>query len=47
LTRASPFDSYTQLPELVRALLVKGFNATDIGKIVGGNYARVFAQTVG
>lgn len=47
LTGASVFDSYTQLPELVRALQGRGFNLTDIGKIIGGNYLRVFTQTLG
>jgi membrane dipeptidase len=47
LTSASVFDSYTQLPDLVRALQGKGFDRTDIGKIIGGNYLRVFAQTLG
>jgi len=47
LTSPSVFDSYTQLPELVRALQGRGFNRTDIGKIIGGNYLRVFAQTLG
>jgi membrane dipeptidase len=47
LTGPSSFDSYTQLPDLVRALQGRGFNRTDIGKIIGGNYLRVFAQTLG
>ncbi len=47
LTGPSVFDSYTQLPDLVRALQGKGFDRTDIGKIIGGNYLRVFAQTLG
>jgi membrane dipeptidase len=47
LTSASVFDSYTQLPDLVRALQGKGFDRSDIGKIIGGNYLRVFAQTLG
>jgi membrane dipeptidase len=46
LTGPSSFDSYTQLPDMVRALLARGFNAADVGKIVGGNYLRVFTQTV-
>ena len=46
LTGPSVFDSYTQLPDLVDALLATGFNAAEIGKIVGGNYLRVFAQTL-
>ncbi|MGE3905333.1 MAG: dipeptidase [Reyranellaceae bacterium] len=46
LTGPSVFDSYTQLPDLVGALLATGFNAAEVGKIVGGNYLRVFAQTL-
>ncbi|MGE0152341.1 MAG: dipeptidase [Reyranellaceae bacterium] len=47
LTGPSVFDSYTQLPDLAQALLARGFNAAEVGKIVGGNYLRVFAQTLG
>jgi len=47
LTGPSVFESYRQLPELAQALLARGFNAGEVGKIVGGNYVRVFAQTLG
>jgi len=43
----SVFDSYRDLPVLVQKLLAQGFAAADVGKILGGNYARVFAATVG
>ena len=47
LTGPSTFNRYTQLPDLVRALLAHGFTAAEIGKIVGGNYSRVFVATLG
>jgi membrane dipeptidase len=47
LTGPSVFDSYRDLPVLVQKLLAQGFAAADVGKILGGNYARVFAATVG
>ncbi len=47
LTGPSSFASYRELPELAAALLAAGFNAEETGKILGGNYARVFAATVG
>jgi membrane dipeptidase len=34
-------------PLLAQALLARGFSPEDAGKILGGNYARVFAITVG
>ncbi|WP_428246719.1 dipeptidase [Ferrovibrio sp.] len=47
LVGASTFDSYTELPNLANALLGIGFKPADVQKILGGNYARVFAATVG
>ena len=47
LTGPSVFDSYRDLPLLAEKLLAQGFAAPDVGKILGGNYARVFAATVG
>jgi len=41
----SVFDSYRKLPQLVAALLAAGFQPDEAGKIVGGNYARVFEAT--
>jgi len=40
------FDSYRQLPDLAAAMLEVGFSAGDVGKVLGGNYARVFAATM-
>jgi membrane dipeptidase len=42
LVGPSTFPEYDSLPALAEALLGVGFNATDTGKILGGNYARVF-----
>jgi len=47
LTSRSVLDSYRDLPLLAEKLLARGFAASDLGKILGGNYARVFAATVG
>jgi membrane dipeptidase len=47
LTSPSVFDSYRDLPLLAEKLLARGFAAADVGKILRGNYARVFAATVG
>jgi membrane dipeptidase len=38
----SIWTDYASFPEIVRLLRQKGFGNTDIGKIVGGNYVRVF-----
>jgi membrane dipeptidase len=46
LTVPSVFGSYAELPDLARALLVL-FNPEEVGKLLGGNYARVFAASVG
>jgi len=46
LVVSSVFDSYRQLPELAQALLGAGFGPGDVGKVLGGNYARVFAATM-
>jgi len=47
LTGPSLLTSYRDLPLLAQALLARGFAAADVGKILGGNYARVFTATVG
>jgi membrane dipeptidase len=47
LTSRSVLDGYRDLPLLAEKLLARGFAASDLGKILGGNYARVFAATVG
>jgi membrane dipeptidase len=46
LTTPSVFDSYRDLPKLAEALLDHGFTPEETGKILGGNYARVFTATV-
>jgi len=40
------FDDYAQLPALAQALLDHGFNADEAGKILGGNYRRVFEASL-
>ena len=40
------FDSYRQLPDLAEAMLTVGFSASDVGKVLGGNYVRVFAASM-
>ena len=46
LTGASTIKDYDDLPLLAEALIGVGFNQQDAGKILGGNYARVFAATL-
>lgn len=43
LVGPATFDSYAALPGLTAALLAAGFSADDTRKLLGGNYARVFA----
>jgi len=38
----SIFPDYDRLPGLAEALLGVGFTSSDVGKLLGGNYARVF-----
>jgi microsomal dipeptidase-like Zn-dependent dipeptidase len=38
--------TYADFPVVVSLLRRKGFNAEEIGKLVGGNYVRVFNQSV-
>jgi membrane dipeptidase len=47
LTGPSVLPSYRAFPLLAQALLARGFSSEDAGKILGGNYARIFAATVG
>ncbi len=47
LTSPSVFAGYEELPALAEALLAQGFSADEAKKLLGGNYARVFAATVG
>ena len=46
LVGAATFDSYADLPGLTAALLSAGFGAADVRKLLGGNYARVFAASM-
>ncbi len=43
LVGASTFPDYDALPDLAAALLARGFSAEDLGKLLGGNYVRLFA----
>jgi membrane dipeptidase len=43
----SVLPNYRGFPLLAQALLARGFSPDDAGKVLGGNYARVFAATVG
>ena len=47
LLSPSVLPSYRAFPLLAQALLARGFSVEDAGKILGGNYARVFTATVG
>ena len=47
LVAASVFPDYDALPGLTQALLDAGFSPGDAGKILGGNYTRVFAACLG
>jgi membrane dipeptidase len=46
LVGPATFDSYAQLPGLTAALLAAGFGQDDVRKLLGGNYARVFAANM-
>ena len=47
LVSKSVFASYRKLPELAAALLTQGFSAAETRQILGGNYLRVFAASLG
>jgi len=47
LTAPPSFASYRQLPDLAATLTARGFSAEEVRKLLGGNYARVFAATLG
>ena len=40
------FGSYAELPGLARALLEAGLTSDEVRKVLGGNYARVFAESM-
>jgi membrane dipeptidase len=46
LPNGTAFGSYASLADLAEALLAAGFNAADLGQVLGGNYRRVFEATV-
>lgn len=46
LLSPSVFSTYGELPELTAALLAQGFSRADTAKLLGGNYARVFAASM-
>ena len=46
LPGGSVFDDYAELPDVAAELMSAGFDAAAIGKILGGNYRRVFAATL-
>jgi membrane dipeptidase len=46
LVGPATFDSYAELPGLTAALLSAGFGQDDVRKLLGGNYARVFAASM-
>ena len=39
-------SDYGDFPVVVQLLRRAGFSAADVGKLVGGNYVRVFNQSV-
>jgi membrane dipeptidase len=41
------FPRYDHFPQLVEAMLKGGFTPADTAKIIGGNYLRIFAASVG
>jgi membrane dipeptidase len=46
LTTTSALTSYADLPRLADAMLLTGFNAQEVGKILGGNYIRLFLASI-
>ena len=46
LTTPSVFPDYRELPLLAQGLLAHGFTPEETSKLLGGNYARVFAATL-
>lgn len=40
-------ESIAQLPDLTEGLLTRGYSEADVGKIMGGNFLRVFEQVWG
>lgn len=46
LVGGSVLGDYAQLPQLATALLQRGLSPGDVRKLLGGNYARVFRETM-
>ena len=46
LVGASVLPNYDRLPGLAQALLEAGFSPVDVGKLLGENYLRVFADSM-
>jgi len=46
-TAPGSLQDYAQLTRLVEAMLRGGFTPADTGKVIGGNYLRIFAASVG
>ena len=46
LTGASAIADYHELPQLAGGLRAAGLNETEVGNILGGNYARVFRASM-
>jgi membrane dipeptidase len=46
LTTTSALKSYGDLPQLADAMLLTGFSAQEVGKILGGNYIRLFLASI-
>ncbi len=45
--KSEGFDSYTKFPNLIEGLISKGYSDSEIQKIAGGNFLRVFKTIVG
>ena len=41
------FQEYQEFPNLIEGLVTRGYSDSDIGKIVGGNFLRVFSAVCG
>jgi membrane dipeptidase len=41
------FESHSEFPQVVQAMLKRGYKEVDIAKIVGGNFFRVYRKVWG
>jgi membrane dipeptidase len=46
-TALGSLQDYAQFTRLVEAMLRGGFTPADAGKVIGGNYLRIFAASAG